>query len=68
MASLKDLIEAREPLLQEALLAMRQCYEAEEAKAPAEEVECLRLEAERLFKQASDYQFRSLYRVMRTFH
>ncbi|WP_191830515.1 hypothetical protein [Pseudomonas fluorescens] len=68
MASLKDLVEAGEPLLQVALLAMRRYYEAEEAKAPAEEVNRLRLEAEALFKQVSEYQLRSLHSVMHTLH
>jgi len=52
------MVEAGEPLIQQAVAAMRQYHEAEAAGQPAEEVERLRLLAESLFQAVSDYQLR----------
>lgn len=52
------MVEAGEPLIQQAIDAMRQYHEAEAAGQPAEEVERLRLLAESLFQAVSDYQLR----------
>ncbi len=52
------MIEAGEPLIQQAVDAMRQYHEAEAAGLPGEEVERLRLLAESLFQAVSDYQLR----------
>lgn len=68
MPSLKDMIEAGEPLMQEALAALRRYHEAENANASLEEVERLRLEAERLFTQVSSYQLKSMGTLRHTLH
>lgn len=52
------MVEAGEPLIQQAVDAMRQYHEAESAGLAAEEVERLRLLAESLFQAVSDYQLR----------
>nr|WP_205299990.1 hypothetical protein [Pantoea sp. Tr-811] len=52
------MVEAGEPLIQQAVDAMRQYHEAEAAGQPPEEVERLRLLAESLFQAVSDYQLR----------
>ncbi|MGF6392183.1 hypothetical protein [Pseudomonas plecoglossicida] len=54
------LIEAGEPLIKQAIEAMRAYHEAEAAGLPAAEVERLRLLAESLFQAVSDYQLRSV--------
>lgn len=68
MASLKDLMAAGEPLLQEALQAMRRYHKAQDAKAPVEEVDRLRNDAEALFKRVSEYQSKSVRSVLYTFY
>ncbi|WP_447811286.1 hypothetical protein [Pseudomonas putida] len=55
-----DLVEAGEPLIQQATDAMRRYHEAQDYGAPREEVERLRLIAESLFQAVSDYQMRSV--------
>ena len=57
------MVEAGEPLIQQAVDAMRQYHEAEAAGQPAEEVERLRQQAESLFQAVSDYQLRVMARV-----
>ena len=52
------LVEAGEPLIQQAIDAMRDYHQAQERGAPSEEVERLRLLAESLFQVVSDYQLR----------
>ncbi|MNP29893.1 hypothetical protein D3C76_1229410 [compost metagenome] len=52
------LIEAGEPLIQQAVDAMRQYHDAQDVGAPAAEVERLRLLAESLFQAVTDYQLR----------
>ena len=52
------MVEAGEPLIQQAIDAMRDYYQAQDRRAPPEEVERLRLLAESLFHVVSDYQLR----------
>lgn len=52
------MVEAGEPLIQQAIDAMREYHQAQDNGAPAEEVERLRLLAESLFQAVSDYQLR----------
>lgn len=56
--TLIGMVEAGEPLIQQAVDAMRMYHEAEAAGQPHEEVERLRLLAESLFQTVSDYQLR----------
>jgi len=55
-----DLVQAGEPLMQQATDAMRRYHEAQDYGAPPAEVERLRLIAESLFQAVSDYQMRSV--------
>lgn len=52
------LVEAGEPLIKQAIDAMREYHQAQDCGAPPEEVERLRLLAESLFQIVSDYQLR----------
>lgn len=52
------MVEAGEPLIQQAVDAFRVYHEAQDFGAPPEEVERLRLLAESLFQVVSDYQLR----------
>lgn len=52
------MVEAGEPLIQQAIEAMRHYHEAQDTGAPPDEVERLRLLAESLFEAVSDYQSR----------
>ncbi|MCE0962646.1 hypothetical protein [Pseudomonas putida] len=52
------MVEAGEPLIQQAVDAMRDYHQAQDRGAPADEVERLRLLAESLFQAVSDYQLR----------
>lgn len=52
------MVEAGEPLIQQAVDAMREYHQAQGCGAPAEEVERLRLLAESLFQVVADYQLR----------
>ncbi|MDP9523680.1 hypothetical protein [Pseudomonas putida] len=54
------MVEAGEPLIQQAVDAMREYHQAQDRGAPAEEVERLRLLAESLFQAVSDYQLRTV--------
>jgi len=54
------MIEAGEPLIQQAIDAMREYHQAQDSGAPAEEIERLRLLAESLFQAVSDYQLRAV--------
>lgn len=58
--ALEGMVLACEPLMQQAIDAMRQLHEAEAAGAPAEEVDRLRLLAESLFQAVTDYQLQVL--------
>lgn len=52
------MVEAGEPLIQQAVDAMREYHQAQDRGVSAEEVERLRLLAESLFQVVSDYQLR----------
>jgi len=52
------MVEAGEPLIQQAIDALREYHQAQDCGAPAEEIERLRLLAESLFQVVSDYQLR----------
>ena len=54
------MVEAGEPLIQQAIDAMREYHQAQDRGAPAEEFERLRLLAESLFQVVSDYQLRTV--------
>lgn len=54
------MVEAGEPLMQQAMDALRRYHEARDSLTPAEEVERLRLEAESLFEAMQEYQRRAL--------
>lgn len=56
--TLIGMVEAGEPLIQQAVAAMREYHQAQDNGAPPEEVERLRLLAESLFQAVSDYQLR----------
>lgn len=52
------MVEAGEPLIQQAVDALREYHQAQDRGAPSEEIERLRLLAESLFQVVSDYQLR----------
>lgn len=56
--SILGMIKAGEPLIQQAVDAMREYHQAQDRGAPPDEVERLRLLAESLFQVVSDYQLR----------
>lgn len=60
MKDLEEKIAAGEPLMQQAMDALRRYHEARDSLIPAEEVERLRLEAESLFEAVHEYQRRAL--------
>lgn len=60
--TLAGIIEAGEPLIQQAIDAQRRYQAAQNDGQPAKEVERLRLEAESLYQAVADYQLRSLDR------
>ncbi|MNJ54451.1 hypothetical protein D3C81_2165870 [compost metagenome] len=65
---LKDKMKAGEPLMQQAMDALRRYYEARDFLAPSEEVERLRLEAESLFEAVHEYQRHALGRPVHSLH
>lgn len=60
MKELAKKIAAGDPLVQQAMEAMRRYHEARNSLTSAEEVEPLRLEAESLYQAVTEYQLRSL--------
>jgi len=50
------MIKAGEPLIQQAIVAMREYHQAQDNGAPPEEVERLRLLADSLYQAVIDYQ------------
>ncbi|WGV23115.1 hypothetical protein QIY50_24645 [Pseudomonas putida] len=54
--SILGMIEAGEPLIQQAIEAMREYHQAQDHGAPPEEVERLRLLADSLYQAVLDYQ------------
>ena len=57
------MVEAGEPLIQQAVDAMRDYHKAQELGAAPEEIERLRILAESLFQVVSDYQLRVMARA-----
>lgn len=57
------MVEAGEPLIQQAIDAIRDYHQAQDRCAPPAEVERLRLLAESLFQVVSDYQLRVIARM-----
>lgn len=60
MKDLKEKVAAGEPLVRQAVDALRRYHEARDSLTPAEEVDRLRLEAESLFDAVHEYQRRAL--------
>ncbi|MDD1979276.1 hypothetical protein [Pseudomonas tussilaginis] len=60
MKDLKEKVAAGEPLMRQAVDALRRYHEARDLLAPSEEVERLRLEAESLFAEVQEYQQKAL--------
>ncbi|MCO7519456.1 MULTISPECIES: hypothetical protein [unclassified Pseudomonas] len=58
--TIEGLISAGEPLIREAIAALRTYHDAEAAGAPPEEVDRLRLIAESAFQAVTDYELYSL--------
>ncbi|MCE1055911.1 hypothetical protein V0R52_14220 [Pseudomonas asiatica] len=50
------MVEAGEPLIQQAIDAIRQYHESQDSSAPPEEVERLRLLADSIYQAVIDYQ------------
>lgn len=66
--TLEGMIEAGEPLIQEAIDALRRYHEAQDAGAPPGEVERLRVIAESAYQAVTDYQLYALGRQPLTRH
>ncbi|WP_248799650.1 hypothetical protein [Pseudomonas sp. MWU13-2105] len=66
--TLLGMIEAGEPLMRQAIEAMRHYHEAETTGDSVEEVERLRVLAESLFQAVSEYQLQALGSLTRTLH
>lgn len=60
--------EAGEPLLQQALQAIRAHQKAVDEGRSAEEIERLRLEADHLYQTVTDYQLHALGKLVQTQH
>lgn len=58
--TIEGMIEAGEPLIQEAIAALRRYHEAQAAGALPEEIERLSLIAESAYKAVTDYQLYAL--------
>ncbi|WP_437179642.1 hypothetical protein [Pseudomonas farsensis] len=58
--SIEGMIEAGEPLIQEAIAALRQYHEAQAAGVAPDQVERLRLIAESAYQAVTDYQLYTL--------
>lgn len=57
-------IDAGEPLIAQSMEALKRYWEARDYGAPAEEVERLRLRSEALAQAVSDYQLRTVSKLM----
>ncbi|MBF8776311.1 hypothetical protein [Pseudomonas fulva] len=66
--SLAGMAEAGEPLLRQALAAIRRYNQAEAQQCPEAELERLRLEADQLSQTVVDYQLHSAGFLKRTEH
>ncbi|KAF4558731.1 hypothetical protein [Pseudomonas sp. CES] len=60
MDDLQEKMVLGEPLMQQAIEALRRYHQARDTLAPIEEVERLRVVAESLFQAISQYQLRAL--------
>jgi hypothetical protein len=58
--TIEGMIEAGEPLIREAIEALRTCHNAQDTGAPAEEVERFRLIAESSYQAVTEYQLYTL--------
>ncbi|QBF26864.1 hypothetical protein EXN22_14630 [Pseudomonas tructae] len=58
--TLAGVVEAREPLIQQAIDAQRRYQASQDAGRPGEEVERLRLQAESLYQAVTEYPLRAL--------
>ncbi|WP_460420851.1 hypothetical protein [Pseudomonas sp. ZL2] len=59
-STIQGLVEAGEPLIQQAIDALRRYHAAQDSGQPEEDVERLRLEAESLYQAVTEYQLRAL--------
>ncbi|WP_425929749.1 hypothetical protein [Pseudomonas sp. NyZ201] len=66
--TIEGMVQAGEPLIQEAITALRQYHEAQASRAAPEEVERLRLLADSLFQAVTDYQLRNIGHQQQTLH
>ncbi|UVM58461.1 hypothetical protein LOY37_13000 [Pseudomonas sp. B21-012] len=66
--TLEGVVEAGEPLIQQAIDAVRRYHAAQDAGRPEKEIERLRLEAESLFQAVTEYQLRALGGSVRPLH
>lgn len=66
--TIKGMVEAGEPLIQEAITALRQYHEAQAAGEAPDQVERLRLIAESAYQMVTDYQRYALDRQPLTRH
>ncbi|WP_342625322.1 hypothetical protein [Pseudomonas alkylphenolica] len=60
MDDLREKMEAVEPLMQQAIEALRRYHETKDAENPPNEVERLKMLAESLFQAVSEYQLQEL--------
>lgn len=58
--TIEGMIEAGEPLINAAIEALRTYHDAQDASAPEEEVERLRIIAESAYQAVTDYQLYTL--------
>jgi hypothetical protein len=66
--TINGLLEAGEPLMLEAIAALRRYHEAEDANEPFDQVERLRLIAESAYQAVTDYQIYAFDRKPLTRH
>lgn len=66
--TIEGMIEAGEPLIREAIAALRHYHEAQAAGASPDQVERLRLIAESAYQAVTDYQLYALGRQPLTRH
>lgn len=59
-------VEAGEPLIEQSMEALKRYWEGRDYGAPAEEVERLRIHSESLAQAVSDYQLRTVSKLMGT--
>jgi len=57
-------VEAGKPLIAQSMEALKRYWEARDYGAPADEVERLRLHSESLAQAVSDYQLRTVSKLM----